>query len=193
MPSFDGKAVSKEWAVVLNAARAAGVDFRLNSGRRTMAEQLRLYRLYRSGQGSLAAVPNPNAPHVRLGRIDHAVDVDEGAAQQLAKWLRERGGRPVFPVPGEAWHLEMSAADLRRIAGKHSKTPVLRRGSKGPNVVRLKKLLWDAGIREFSGERSSNRFNPFFSAWTAEAVKRFQRGKGLPADGVVGVKTWEAL
>jgi hypothetical protein len=181
--------------VVLNAAKAAGVDFQLNSGQRTMREQAALYRLYRLGRGNLAAVPSPNAPHIRVGRQDHAVDVDapSGGAKRLAAWLSGQGGRPGFPVPGEPWHIEMPGKDLKRIAAKWSRTPVLRRGSKGPSVVRLKKLLYDKGIREFSGEHSSNRYNPFFSIWTEKAVKQFQESNGMKADGIVGATTWKAL
>jgi murein L,D-transpeptidase YcbB/YkuD len=107
--------------------------------------------------------------------------------------LRAQGGHPSFPVPGEAWHVELPAKDLKRLASKHGDLPVLRRGSKGPSVVKLKKRLWDAGIREFSGEHSSNRYDPFYGIWTERAVKRFQDSHGMKPDGVVGPSTWKAL
>ncbi len=59
-------------------------------------------------------------------------------------------------------------------------TPTLRRGSSGPCVVEIQKLL---GITQ-DGK---------FGANTETAVKNFQRSKGLAADGVVGPKTWAAL
>lgn len=75
--------------------------------------------------------------------------------------------------------------------------PVLHLHSKGPSVVTLKKLLYDAGYRNFSstedGKQSDNRFNDYYGVFTRDAVKRFQRENGLPTDGAVGPKTWAKL
>lgn len=118
---FDGKPVSAEWHVVLSAARADGVRFRLNSGQRTMAQQRALYATYLAG-GTLAAVPSANAPHIRVGRADHAIDVSaiDGGAARLAHWLRSQGAAARFTVPGEPWHIEVPAGDLRRLAARLS-------------------------------------------------------------------------
>jgi peptidoglycan hydrolase-like protein with peptidoglycan-binding domain len=64
--------------------------------------------------------------------------------------------------------------------------PVLRRGSRGPAVVRLQTLLTTAG------------FNPgatdgIFGSRTFAAVQAFQAANGLAVDGIVGVQTWTAL
>lgn len=59
--------------------------------------------------------------------------------------------------------------------------PVLRRGSKGEEVRILQQLLL---IRPVDGD---------FGSITEVAVKAFQRGAGLDADGIVGVATWEEL
>jgi hypothetical protein len=117
---FQGKRVSTQWAVVLQAAAADGVDFKLNSGKRTLSEQLALYRLYLSGKGNLAAFPSPNAPHIRVGRQNHAIDVDapSGGAKRLANWIREQGEIALFTVPGEPWHIELTAAALKRLYRK---------------------------------------------------------------------------
>lgn len=57
---------------------------------------------------------------------------------------------------------------------------ILKRGSKGDDVIALQKALH---ITE-DGE---------FGAKTESAVKTFQKSKGIAADGIVGSKTWNAL
>jgi peptidoglycan hydrolase-like protein with peptidoglycan-binding domain len=56
----------------------------------------------------------------------------------------------------------------------------LERGSKGPRVGRLQRML---------GLQPDRIFGPA----TRRAVKRFQRRHGLAADGIVGPATWRAL
>jgi hypothetical protein len=116
-----GKTVSREWAAVLTAA-AHDVAFVLDSAHRTMGEQQRLYDNYLRFGRPLAARPAANAPHIRLGRFDHAIDVNalDGGAARLAAWLRRTGAQASFPVPGEPWHIEVPAADLGRLAGRLS-------------------------------------------------------------------------
>jgi hypothetical protein len=119
VPTFQGRRVSAQWLIVLTAAQRAGVNFRLNSGQRTFSEQAALYALYQSGSGNLAAVPSHNAPHIRTGRPDHALDVDMYAGdgvQGLARWLRRQGASVAWTVPGEGWHIETPRGDLERLA-----------------------------------------------------------------------------
>ncbi len=121
---FDGKLASSEWSVSLSAARADGVKFHLNSGHRSIDEQRELFEQNMFGPGDprpgrpLTAFPNSNAPHIREGRIDHALDVEntDGGAQRLAAWMRRQGLPANFTVPGEAWHIESTAAALRSFA-----------------------------------------------------------------------------
>lgn len=128
--SYNGKRVSGEWQVILEEARDQGVRFTLNSGNRTIAEQKRLRAAYlrRLAGGPwapLAAVPSCSAPHIRCNRIDHAIDVDalDGGAGRLAAWLRRQGVNPRFTVPGEPWHIELTAAELRRLSARFSADP----------------------------------------------------------------------
>ena len=119
--------VSGRWNVVLRRARKAGVRFRVNSGHRTMREQMRLFRQNMQFVGGrwvprpgkpLTAFPNPFAPHIRSGRAAHALDVDMfygDGVQGLVAWLRKHGAHPKFTVPGEGWHIELSARDLRML------------------------------------------------------------------------------
>ncbi|MCK9250026.1 MAG: hypothetical protein M0P31_13765 [Solirubrobacteraceae bacterium] len=125
---YHGKRLSREWDIVLRAADRAGVRFTVTSGHRTFGQQAALYSAYRAGRGNLAAVPSHNAPHIRTGRIDHAVDVNalDGGARRLADWLKRQGGVVSFPVPGEPWHLEMPASSLRKLAAKLGLPPLTR-------------------------------------------------------------------
>jgi hypothetical protein len=116
---FRGRTVSHEWAIVLTAA-AEHVAFALDSGHRTMPEQKVLYEHFLRFGSPRAARPAANAPHIRLGRFDHAIDVNalDGGAGRLAVWLRNKGAHPTFPVPGEPWHIEVPAEELRSLAAQ---------------------------------------------------------------------------
>jgi hypothetical protein len=120
MARFRGLRCSGEWATVLEAAERAGVRFDPTSLQRTFAEQAELRRRYERGEGPLAAKPSHNAPHIRTGRPDHADDVKwtDGGVYRLARWLRARGARVFWTVPGERWHIEVPRADLVRLARK---------------------------------------------------------------------------
>lgn len=60
------------------------------------------------------------------------------------------------------------------------KRAMLRKGSRGDDVVALQKLV---------GVNADGNFGPV----TERAVKLFQQANGLTADGLVGPKTWGAL
>jgi peptidoglycan hydrolase-like protein with peptidoglycan-binding domain len=62
----------------------------------------------------------------------------------------------------------------------------LRAGSRGSDVVALQQRLVALGYNPGATD------GDFGSATTA-AVIAFQKAKGLPVDGVVGPKTWDAL
>jgi hypothetical protein len=124
---FQGKKVSTSWDVVLTHAQRMGVHFELDSGRRTMAEQLVLWRNYRKYGKPVAAFPNPNAPHIRVGRQAHAIDVNslDGGETRLQRFLEKEGLHPTNPVRGESWHMVVPESELRRYA-----QTVLRRQKK---------------------------------------------------------------
>jgi hypothetical protein len=114
---FRGKVVSREWAAVLAAAEI-DVAFQLDSGHRTMTEQQALYERFLRFGSPPTARPSATAPHIRVGRFDHAIDVNalDGGAGRLFAWLRKHGAHPAFTVPGEPWHLEVPANELRALA-----------------------------------------------------------------------------
>lgn len=127
---FQGKPVSVAWHRVLTRAWLNGLRFRVNSGHRTIEEQRRLFQQNMRWNGSawvprpgrpLTAWPSCNAPHIRCGRIDHAIDVDTGfghGAAALATYLNKRGRRlgARFTVVGEPWHIEVHVGPLRDLA-----------------------------------------------------------------------------
>lgn len=119
---FRGKRVSKKWYVVLRHVERRGIKFSLNSGHRTIREQLALFRQNMHLVGGrwipkpgrpLTAFPSPIAPHVRTGRADHALDLDNALA--VARHLHAHGLHPSFPVFGEPWHLELPGAELTQL------------------------------------------------------------------------------
>jgi hypothetical protein len=112
---FDGHKVSTSWDIVLTHARRMGVRFELDSGRRTMAEQWVLWRNYRKYGKPVAAFPLPTAPHIRLGKQAHAIDVNslDGGENRLQRFLEHEGLTVTNPVPGEAWHMEAPESMLR--------------------------------------------------------------------------------
>jgi hypothetical protein len=122
---FDGSKVSSDWDDVLTHARRMGVDFHLNSGRRTMREQWALFGqnmrrvgvrwVQRPGR-PLTAFPSPNAPHIRVGRQAHALDVQTPGETNLQRYLRREGLHPVNDVAGEPWHLTVGERELRAYA-----------------------------------------------------------------------------
>ncbi len=92
--------------------------FGLNSGQRTIAEQRVLYNRYRNGTGNLAAYPNPNAPHIRVGRANHALDINslDGGETRLERWVEGKGVDWRNTVRGESWHGEVSLSGLAKLA-----------------------------------------------------------------------------
>lgn len=193
---FDGKPVSRPWATFLQTARLAGVSFRLNSGHRTLAEQARLYRAWRAGRGPLAAFPSPFAPHIRVGRIDHAIDVQDenlfapgGGAERLMDWARRHDVNLRRTVPSEAWHLEAPASDLLRFHERHGVPRTLRPRTRGKAVRRARWLL--SKIPGYAVPAKVNR--GYYGRKMVQSVKRFQKKNGLKPDGIVGPATWRLL
>lgn len=117
--AINGKKVSKPWhTVITHYQRTTGRKLPLNSGRRTLAEQWALYRLYKSGRGNLAAYPIPSAPHINFGRANHALDIEPNGIFHFISWLYEHGVAATRPVPGEPWHLQAPRKHLLALAKK---------------------------------------------------------------------------
>lgn len=63
----------------------------------------------------------------------------------------------------------------------------IKKGSKGEEVKRLQTIL------NLEGRYGTLQVDGIFGTGTAEAVRAFQRDKGLNDDGIVGTMTWAAL
>jgi hypothetical protein len=107
--TVDGEKVERDTAnayyVMAQAAEADGVQIRINSGFRTMAEQERLYACYvdcNCNNCNLAAEPG-YSNH----QSGHALDLNTSAGGVLA-WLNAHGASFGFEatVPSEDWHWE---------------------------------------------------------------------------------------
>ncbi len=117
---YRGLTCSEPWRVFLTAAERDGVDFDANSLRRSMSEQGVLFRqnMYPDGSGPrpgrpLTARPSSTAPHIKVGRWDHAGDFN--GAGNLIAYAARKGIRLVRTVASEIWHLEFVGVSAERI------------------------------------------------------------------------------
>jgi len=86
---------------------------------------------------------------------------------------------PVAPKPPSNFLQEVHKAAAGR--------PIVKQGDKGPWVKDLQE-----GINQIVGKKVLTP-DGAFGAETTKWVKQFQKDRGLPADGVVGTKTWEQV
>lgn len=136
------------------------------------------------------------------GTSNHGLGINVDLVTRQQRWVIDQvGARFGFSkrwsdAAWEWWHITYRSGTYPMVA-KHaaSSSPTLRRGQKGPSIVKLKHLLYKRGIRGFSGSRkpNNNRSDPFFGLNTKRAVQRYQKKKGLKADGTVGPATWSRL
>ncbi len=188
----DGERVSLPWHTLLATLRNTGTPYFVNEGRRTMARQWYFYNGWRRKLPgfNLAARPSPTAPHIRVGRPDHAIDFN-GAAAVIDAAAR-RGVRLTRTVAGEEWHLEADAAQLLRYHREHRHDlglRTLRLGARGRDVQRLQVMLRELGHYPGGHPNVTRRFGP----QTRIAVQNFQRRHNMTPDGIVGPKTGVAI
>jgi GH25 family lysozyme M1 (1,4-beta-N-acetylmuramidase) len=195
---FHDRRVSASHLALLEEAERRGIIDRINSGRRSMADQWRLVRekgIYhptRNPDG--AALPTPNAPHIWVGRENHAIDADAPQpVGKLAAFYRDMGVPVSFEVSTEAWHfrppdeqaLIHAAGSLRGIRGLLA---TLRPGMRHQDVRYARTLLRRHGALPKGPNRT-----PVYGVAMRAAAKRLQTSRGLTADAVIGPATWKAL
>lgn len=170
-----------------NGLRPLGGD----SSYRPYDRQEYYWDLYQSGQGNLAAYP---------GTSNHGLGVAVDLAEPwMRTWIDEHGhkfGWAKTEAMSEWWHVNY-------IGGFHGAPSFrnLHKGSEGPRVRELHKLLRHAGgvLADKSGKRR-RRFRYWRGPWhkhygnrTVKAVKKFQGDHHLGKDGIVGEHTWHKL
>ncbi|SFW62854.1 XVIPCD domain-containing protein [Luteibacter sp. UNCMF366Tsu5.1] len=136
--------------------------------------------------------------HVQVGdAIGHMGGRGPDGATQYAQHvhyqMKDAHGRPVNPETfwrdREVGHVSHAAPATART---HAEAPhVVREGDHGASVRALQENLNALGVRDERGRPLSP--DGHFGAHTKEAVENFQRAHGLPADGIVGPRTTEAL
>lgn len=117
-------------------------------------------------------------------RADGVADAETWALIDRLAPRVVRHGRSVVEEPG--------GGDARGVPDRGTTHPTLRRGSRGPAVEELQQKLNTLPgdqVPSLLGEDGK------FGAQTQRAVRDFQRSRTppLPADGIVGPRTWEAL
>lgn len=170
----------------------------LNEGRRTMAEQWAFYR----NQPPLAAFPSPNAPHIWLGRNNHAIDSNSwnGASRRLANFYESLGVDVVYNVPGENWHFQpTSGTQLKAAAQKIRRERDHMISRKGEHEQRISffkhqlHFLHDPDTKKVYFKPGEKRPDEGWSDWFNEELERavsgFQRDHKLKPDGVIGPVT----
>ena len=197
----------------LRADAAASYGRMLNAGmppggidvfHRTMAQQQRLYDLYRAGKGPVAARPSLTAPHIAGRAMDYqttragkyqpsaahvwASTGSDGSKspRQLGKSEYERANDFGWyrDVPSERWH--------RGYYPARDKARALKRGVKAKYAVRAAQQLL---LRTEHGApvKAAGGADGIFGPATERAVKAAQKSAGLVVDGVIGSRTWAAL
>ena len=107
------------------------------------------------------------------------VDGEFGAATEAAvRAFQQDKGIAVDGVVGDITWLNIDEADMSN--------PTIRRGSTGNPVRRAQKRLTLGGY-------DTGGVDGVFGASTEAAVTRFQRDRGLTADGIVGPRTWAEI
>ncbi len=179
--TVDGKkvegATANAYYVMAQAAAAKGINIKVNSGFRTMAEQERLYDCYvkcNCNNCNLAA--RPGYSNHQSG---HALDLNTSAAGVL-DWLNANGAAFGWKrtVPSEAWHWEWwgggpgggpctSMRTFQASAGAHSYPSVMTSGERAVawlELVNDGNYLWSIDKTLIGAQDPQDRSSPFFVA-----------------------------
>lgn len=153
-----------------------------NSSYRTIAAQRYYWALYKSGRGNLAAPPGTSNHGWGL-----AVDLATPQMRSIVDRIGAKYGwqKRWSDAPSEWWHLKYRTGVWNRTVHPWG-LRVIRHGSRGPDVVTLKRHMRHKGLTGFE-------LTPVMGQPAVDALKRFQKKHGMRADGVAGPKTWHKL
>lgn len=150
--------------------------------RRGVWSQWAAWERYQQG-GNLAARPSSSNHGLGL-----AVDVPADTQDLIRKYGKDFGwSKEWSDAPSEPWHFKWKSGVYGAV-NKYAVPVTIQQGSKGAEVVKLKKLLKKHGFWP-----ALFPINSGFGANTARQVRKFQAARKLVVDGVVGPKVWHAL
>lgn len=214
--TINGERVEKHVAAAFQNMRSAfkkkfGLDLLVTSGTRTRAEQQRLYDLYKSGKGNLAAAPGFSNHEESGPRGPRALDLrdsgrDSGVTRKGTKrsnWLKANAPRFGFDPAGfrfsriEPWHYEFTGSL------KSSQIPAFPLkvghyfGPKAGPVRSVSGFFSHRNDLRRWQQRMKNRgwnikVDGLYGSQTRRVAKAFQLEKGLRVDGLIGPETWNA-
>lgn len=206
MASFHGEQVSWAHKVILDELERRGVLSRIQDGQRSLAKQTALFfqnmhfiggRWQPKPGRPLTAFPRPGAPHIKKGHVNHALDVlpPFTNVENGYEALGVKGA--IFNVSSERWHLDfLDEGSLIRVAGSLKRRGgllvTLKPGMSHQDVRILRYWLMDTGhypVKKWQRFRRKTKYGLDLQ----EAVKKFQRGHALVADGIVGPRTWARI
>ncbi len=194
--------------VVMRATKITGQDFQITEGRRSLARQRVLVRKGASKTMRSRHLTGHAIDVVAMvgGRVSwewplyHRIaDAMKRAAREVGisvewggDWRSFKDG-PHWQLPWRSYPastdpLKTGAAATAKISDRSEAAAArtLSVGDRGDDVHVVQTLLKN---RAGAGIMADGRFGPK----TRDAVRAFQRAKGLTADGVVGARTWAAL
>ena len=176
------KPAALRWNALCVRARADGHRTPMPNGPdstyRTRSRQV-FWRAWWCARGACGNAAVPGTSNHGKGI---AVDTNDGDV--VDRYPAYGWAKRYSDAPWEPWHRRW--AGFGPVADAVGWAPVIRRGSRGPAVYRAQTY-----IRNKIGfpHRRSTTFGPL----TEQAVRKFQRSRGLKADGVIGAATWKAL
>lgn len=184
-------------AMNAESERRYGVTLRVSSARvayRPLNEQWYFWNLYKSGRGALAAYPGTSNHGWGL-----AVDLATQEMRHIVDAIGEKYGwaKKWSDAPSEWWHIKWKTGNYAAVNAYKGSRNTLRPGAKNADVLYLKKLLRDRGVKG-AGKHPHKVFpamwnNKKYGGATVKRVKWFQKAMGMKVDGIVGPKTWAAL
>lgn len=201
LPSYisaDREEASLPWYVLLVKMFEKGDIGNVNEAKRTRARQEELVRqkgVWSPSNPFGAARYSPQAPHIREGRVDHAIDVNTSGA--FITRAAKLGIRLYRAVSTEEWHLEVHPGDVGKFIAFYRKHRAqvlgmghrkLRPGMRGLDVLHFQKLAKRKGI--LAKDHTPGKL---YGPRVALKVRAWKKKHKMPVDSVIGGDMWKIL